>query len=83
LGIYYLRIRNKIAITFIAMFLGVICMIFTFIIYDIKEGPGRPTDFWGLVYIIGFIPSLILGGVYGLYLSFQIRGPKESEKTEI
>jgi hypothetical protein len=80
-----LGLRNKIAITLLLMLLGAVCVGLTFWIFDIKEGLGYPGDMWGLVYVLGLIPSLLISGCYGLYLAFQIKekGPVNPHKLAI
>jgi hypothetical protein len=76
--IHLSKIRNGVAIIALSTLCALACMILTFMSYSLQYGD--PSDMWGLVYIVGFIPALLIGSLFGIYLSFAI---KESETNNI
>jgi H+/Cl- antiporter ClcA len=44
-----------------------LAMFFTFWFYEMRRG-GYVSDMYGLFYIFGFIPSLAIGSIFGLFL---------------
>lgn len=71
LVIHLTRLKNKILIIVLSILSAVACMIATFVLYELRHG--QPDEFWGLVYIIGFIPALLIGLFWGLYISYVIK----------
>jgi len=47
-------------------------MIFAFWFYEFRHG-GHVSDMYGLIYIFGFIPALIIGLLFGLFLSIYLK----------
>ena len=47
-------------------------MIFAFWFYKFRPG-GPVSDMYGLIYIFGFIPAVIIGIVFGLFLSIYLK----------
>ena len=68
IAIHLFRITDTASIKWCSVILSVLFMIVTFGFYEVKAG-GAGSEFFGLVYFIGFVPALIVGYIYGLYLS--------------
>lgn len=47
-------------------------MIFAFWFYKFRPG-GPVSDMYGLIYIFGFIPAVIIGILFGLFLSIYLK----------
>lgn len=63
-------ISDKIFLSISFSFVAIAVMIFTFALYDFREGPGS-SDMHGLVYLIGVIPAGIIGLIYGMFIAFN------------
>jgi F0F1-type ATP synthase membrane subunit c/vacuolar-type H+-ATPase subunit K len=78
--IHLLGIKNKAIVTAIAMVGSVLFMGLTFWLYAEKLG-SQPTEFYGLVYVAGFAPALIIGLIYGLVVSILLDRRRASERS--
>lgn len=78
--IHLLRIKNKTIVTATAMVGSVLFMGLTFWLYAEKLG-SQPTEFYGLVYVAGFAPALIIGLIYGLVVSILLDRRRASERS--
>ena len=80
--IHLLRIKNKAIVSAIAMVGSVLFMGLVFWLYAEKLG-SQPTEFYGLIYVAGFIPALIIGLIYGLVVSILLDRRRSSEPTKL
>jgi hypothetical protein len=69
--IHLFRIKNKAVIIISSVVFSVLLMAFTFWFYAKKLG-SQPTEFYGLIYVIGFVPALIVGLTYGLVIGNRL-----------
>lgn len=69
--IHLFRLKNKAIIILSSVVFSVLFMAFTFWFYAKKLG-GPPTEFYALIYIIGFVPALIIGLTYGLVIANRL-----------
>lgn len=69
--IHLFRIKNKAVIIMSSVVFAVLFMALTFWSYVKKVG-SPPTEFYGLIYIAGFVPALIIGFTYGLVIAKRL-----------
>jgi hypothetical protein len=74
-AVHIIKVKNNNYIIPSSIVLMFACMIFTFWFYALKAGP---SGFYALVYIIGALPSLSVGAVYGLRIYLSIKNSTES-----
>ena len=72
--IYAFNIKNRLAIVILSAIAFFFLMIFTFWFYEQRRG-GYVTEMYGIFYIFGAIPSIIIGVVFGFLI------PKKNSKT--
>ena len=72
--IYAFNINNRLAIVILSAIAFFFLMIFTFWFYEQRRG-GYVTEMYGIFYIFGAIPSIIIGVVFGFLI------PKKNSKT--
>lgn len=73
--IYVLKVRIRVGISMLGLVYGFYCMVLTLATHIRESG-----EWYGLVFLLGVIPSSIIGAGFGLYLSFQIK--KETSETK-
>ena len=62
------KIKNKIAITFLAAIISYLCLCFTTLFFNIKGA----YQIDAMIYLFGSFTAAPIGIVYGLYISFTI-----------
>lgn len=72
-SIYFLKLKNRGGISMLGFFFGFCCMVLT-----LATHLGERDPWFGLAFVIGVIPAFLVGGGFGLYLSFQVK----EENTE-
>jgi hypothetical protein len=72
--IYVLRVRIRVGISMLGLVYGFYCMVLTLATHLKESG-----EWYGLVFLLGVIPSSLIGTGFGLYLSFQVK--EETSET--
>ena len=62
------KIKSKFAIALLSGVIGFICLIFTTVAFNSKGG----YQINEMIYLVGFFPAVLIGIIYGLYISHTI-----------
>jgi hypothetical protein len=73
--IYVFKLRIRVGITMMGLVYGFYCMVLTLATHLRESG-----EWYGLTFLLGVIPSSLVGAGFGLYLSFQVK--EETSETK-
>lgn len=69
--IHRLNLKSKFFITLLSTLLMIGNLFLMFWFWDIRN-PGYTSEMYGLFYYLGFIPALLIGLIYGLFIAFLL-----------
>jgi len=71
--IYQMNIKSQLLICILSILLFIFIMVFAFTVNAwLSGGSNKISDMYGMIYVIGIIPSLIIGLGYGIYIAFNL-----------
>ena len=70
LFLHFSRLKSKFLITLFSIILFEGVMILNFTLYPLFGGP--TSEMYAIMYYLGFMPALVIGLVYGLYIAYNL-----------
>jgi hypothetical protein len=71
------RLRNRFTMILFSSLMFLAVMFFGFWFYEFRHRPYGISDMYGLFYILGFLPAIVIGVIYGSLLPKSSRADKQ------